>query len=149
MNWGGYIIIGMATAMSAVVATGIYMVSSDSDTLEDPEYYEKGLAYDQDFNRKEQTIRQQARPDIRVANDTLQIVFSKNGNAGRLLLLRPDNQLEDKTITFSVPGNSYYLPVSALSAGAWQLRLDWEQGQDHFLHEQRIFIKRANPGTNN
>ncbi len=149
MNWGGYIIIGMATAMSAVVATGIYMVSSDSDTLEDPAYYEKGLAYDQDFNRKEQTIRQQARPEIRVVNDTLQIIFSKNGNTGQLQLLRPDNQLEDKTITFSVPGNGYYLPVSALRTGAWQLRLDWQQDQDHFLHEQRIFIKRGNPETNN
>ena len=144
MNWGGYIIVGMAIAMSAVVATGIYMVSRDTDTLEDPAYYEKGLDYDHDFNRKQQMVRHQARPDIRIERDTLRITFSSPGNKGQLYLIRPDSQAADKTIPVSTAGTEYVLPVGALNSGAWQLRLEWEQHTIHFLHEQPIYINRKN-----
>ena len=46
MNWGLKIVIGLATFIVFIVSMGIYMVSKDTDSLVDNDYYEKSLSYD-------------------------------------------------------------------------------------------------------
>jgi len=47
MNWGTKIVIALASFMALIVSFGVYMVSSDTDSLVAEDYYERGLNYDQ------------------------------------------------------------------------------------------------------
>lgn len=47
MNWGTKIVIVLASFMVLIVSFGVYMVSSDTDSLVAEDYYERGLNYDQ------------------------------------------------------------------------------------------------------
>ncbi len=46
MNWGVKIVIALALFMVLIVSFGIYMVSTDTDSLVAEDYYERGLNYD-------------------------------------------------------------------------------------------------------
>ncbi|MEC3881318.1 FixH family protein [Parapedobacter sp. 10938] len=46
MSWGIKIVIALASFMVLIVSFGIYMVSTDTDTLVAEDYYERGLNYD-------------------------------------------------------------------------------------------------------
>ena len=46
MNWGAKIVIALALFIALIVSFGIYMVSSDTDSLVAEDYYERGLNYD-------------------------------------------------------------------------------------------------------
>lgn len=46
MNWGTKIIVALALFIALIVSFGIYMVSSDTDSLVAEDYYERGLNYD-------------------------------------------------------------------------------------------------------
>ena len=46
MNWGTKIIVVLALFIALIVSFGIYMVSSDTDSLVAEDYYECGLNYD-------------------------------------------------------------------------------------------------------
>lgn len=46
MNWGTKIVVALALFMALMVTFGIYMVSSDTDSLVAEDYYERGLNYD-------------------------------------------------------------------------------------------------------
>ena len=46
MNWGTKIVVALALFIALIVSFGIYMVSSDTDSLVAEDYYERGLNYD-------------------------------------------------------------------------------------------------------
>ena len=46
MNWGTKIVIALASFMVLIVSFGVYMVSTDTDSLVAEDYYERGLNYD-------------------------------------------------------------------------------------------------------
>ncbi|MGV3760989.1 FixH family protein [Parapedobacter sp.] len=46
MNWGVKIVIALALFMALIISFGIYMVSTDTDSLVHEDYYERGLNYD-------------------------------------------------------------------------------------------------------
>jgi len=141
MNWGTKIVIGMAIAMTAVVCTGIYMVSQDTDSLEDNNYYENGLHYDDEFIKKENVLDDDSKASISRVNDSLIIQFAKKVNEGTLLLRRPSNRALDKKIPFHTLQASYQLSVQDLERGVWLLRLDWKSGGVAYLQEQRLYIQ--------
>lgn len=46
MNWGVKLVIALAAFIVLIVSFGIYMVSTDTDSLVHEDYYERGLHYD-------------------------------------------------------------------------------------------------------
>lgn len=140
MNWGVKISLVLAVFMIAIVSAGIYMVSRDTDTLEDYDYYEQGLQYDAVMEQKQNLLKHGAVPTLSVAADSLFIEFVKPGNAGQLLLRRPSDRSEDTVVAFDVSGTVYQLPVAELSRGLWEVKLEWASNGTLYLHEQRIFI---------
>ena len=56
MSWGAKIVIALALFIALIVSFGIYMVSSDTDSLVAEDYYERGLNYDQ--LRRDDSVQQ-------------------------------------------------------------------------------------------
>lgn len=140
MNWGFRIVIGMATALSAVVATGIYMVSQDHDSLESADYYERGLRYDQAYERRENVLRHQAGVQLQIDQDQLHIRFRQDGNRGIIRLQRPSDQRLDRETPFEINGSLYELSTRQLPAGLWRLHIEWSDGGVAFEQETSVYL---------
>ena len=58
MNWGIKIVIALASFMVLIVSFGVYMVTTDTDTLVAEDYYERGLNYDRlrNIDSSQQTV---------------------------------------------------------------------------------------------
>ena len=55
MNWGKGLVIGLGLFMSFIVFLVVMMLNTPEDSF-DKNYYEKGLAYDLDYQKKSRPI---------------------------------------------------------------------------------------------
>lgn len=139
MNWGIKIVIGMAIAMTAVVCTGIYMVNKDTDTLEEINYYEKGLNYDEEYQKKENVALHHNKAQVFKQNDSLVINFSKAYNSVVVNFKRPSDESLDRKLSFSTI-KSYKIPIKDMKKGTWHIRLEWENEGVNYLQDENIYI---------
>lgn len=141
MNWGTKIVFGLAAFMLFIVGSGIYMVTSDSDTLIDEDYYEKSLNYDEVYNRKQNLENDHAKPMISQIQDTLMIVFKTNINKGELSFKRPSDGSLDKVIPFYTNTEVFKLPITTFQKGNWSLEVTWENQGKKYIQTQPLFIQ--------
>jgi hypothetical protein len=142
MNWGVKIAIGLGVCMLAVVLTVVYMIRQNTDTLEDSDYYERGLSYDDVYAMKVNLQRDGVEPVLEVLSDTLAIRFVSGNNQGELLLRRRADHNQDVRVPVNTGGaTTFRLPMQAFSRGAWQLVLEWESGGTPYYMEKDIFLK--------
>lgn len=140
MNWGTKLIIGMALFMSFIITLAILMIRSDSDDLVDADYYEKGIEYDKDYERKSQLIEDKAEPEISV-NDHLKIIF-KSPAEGIIRLIHPSDKTKDSTMTInSGTGNQVEFPLSNFRKGHWKVSLEWKSDGKSYMYDKNIIIK--------
>ncbi len=139
MNWAKYLMIGMGLFMAFILSMGIYMLTRTEDD-HDVHYYEKGLNYDADYQRKQQVEADKARPVVTV-NGGLLIKF-RSPAMGRLILQRPADRKLDRTYSIESSGhyNMVQVPAVDLRAGPWQMRIEWESGAKHYLVEQEVIM---------
>lgn len=140
MNWGTKIFLTLAVFIIGMVAVGIYMVSKNSDSLVEEDYYERGINFDEVYQRRQNLLAHQAQPKISVEGNMLHIHFKHQENEGELLLKRASDQSQDIKIPFSVQDDQFQTGLETLSAGAWDLQLIWRSGELDFQYEHKIFI---------
>lgn len=140
MNWGMRIVIGMAIAMSSIVAVGIYMVNQDTDTLEETDYYEKGLDYERVYEKKENLVRYQRKVTLNVVRDSLVLSFAEENNKGVVDFIRSSNRSLDRRVHFITSKSVYRLPIKDLKKGVWHIKLDWESQQRPYLQEEQLYL---------
>ncbi|EEI89519.1 hypothetical protein HMPREF0765_4886 [Sphingobacterium spiritivorum ATCC 33300] len=140
MNWGKKIVVSLAVFMSGIIGAGIYMVSHNADTLEEEDYYEKGLNYDDTYNRKSNVIRDHAEPVIKAVNDTLYIDFQHPQNKGKLVFKRPSDSHLDISLPFATASTGYRLPIQSFQKGRWSLEIQWEGNAVPYIFEKHIFL---------
>ncbi|WP_460681021.1 FixH family protein [Mucilaginibacter koreensis] len=139
MNWGRYVIIGMGCFMLFIISMGVYMFVQPEDY--DQHYYEEGLNYDHDYNRKKQVLQDNARPEIQVTRHVLMIKFT-GITTGKLMLLRAADRRLDKTFALqSGMDNQISIPLTQVARGPWNLRFEWVSNQKEYLYEQEVTIE--------
>lgn len=140
MNWGTKIFLSLGVFMFCIIGAGIYMVSHDTDTLEDTDYYEQGLNYDQVYNKKSNVVKHHVEPVIKVNQDTLYIQFANVANSGNLIFKRPSDRNIDLQLPFETKTGLYQLPISTLKKGAWNLEIVWKSGGLEFLADHQLHL---------
>ena len=141
MNWGNKIVVGMASFMLFIVGSGIYMVTHDSDSLIDENYYENSLTYDEVYDSKQNLLDDHAKPVLSLQNDTLTIQFVSTDNKGKLIFKRPSDGSLDKEIPFYTKDKEFKLPVSSFTKGNWTVEIVWKQGDKNYFHNQPLYIQ--------
>lgn len=141
MNWGVKIIIGLAAFMLFIIGSSIYMISKDSDSLIDDDYYEKGLEYDVVYDRKQNLEDDHAKPSLTIVKDTLVVSFKMLGNKGEIFFKRPSDGALDKKIPFFTDTDVFKMPISALAKGNWSLELTWKSNAKNYVDNQSLFIQ--------
>lgn len=140
MNWGIKLMIGMLCFMSFIIVLAVLMFNSKTDALVDTDYYEKGLAYDQDYQRKEQVKADNAAPEITITDGFLLLTF-KGKAAGKLTLVRSsDKQMDRKTAIQTDTLNRVKVPLEGIANGQWRMIVAWSTNGKAYLNEQEINI---------
>lgn len=132
---------GMLCFMSFIIVLGVLMFNSKNDALVDKDYYEKGLDYDQDYNRKEQVKTDDAVPDISVSATELVITFKAAAEGEVKLVRNADQRMDQKAALKTDPANQVKFPLGKLAKGQWRIILSWVSGGKAYLYEQEIVIK--------
>lgn len=133
--------IGMLCFMSFIVVLGVLMFNSKTDALVDTDYYEKGLDYDKDYNRKAQVQADKARPEIKLSPDHLILSF-KAAATGELRLLRNSDKKMDRRVAIKTDEhNQVNIPLNAIAKGRWRIILSWESNGKAYLDEQEVSIE--------
>lgn len=140
MNWGLKIVIGLATFIVFIVSMGIYMVSKDTDSLVDNDYYEKSLSYDEVYIKKQNLVNDHAKPVVKVKTDTLLITFKQGNNKGKLNFKRPSNGKLDKSVLFETKTDTYLLPIDDFLSGSWSLEIDWVGDGKAYISNHPVFL---------
>ena len=127
--------------MSFIVVLGVLMFNSKTDALVDNNYYEKGLNYDKDYNRKERVKIDDAAPIITITKDNIILTF-KNKAEGSIQLVRNSDKRMDKSIPLSTDAaNVVKIPLQGIEKGQWRLIMSWTSEGLDYLNEQEILIK--------
>ncbi|MFD2145413.1 FixH family protein [Mucilaginibacter antarcticus] len=141
MNWGKGIIGGMIIFMLFIISMCVYMFSVPADEY-DEKYYEKGLNYDQDYNRAKQVIKDKAEPKIEADSCCIEITFQQT-IIGQVKLTRPSSNIADKIIAIN---NKNGQPVQILTAnmpkGKWQLTFEWISNNKAYLYQKEVYLDK-------
>ena len=140
MNWGVKIFLTFGVCVMGFVLVGIYMVTKDTDTLEHDDYYERGINYDEVYDRRQNLQRQRAKPKLSLHADTLLIRFTAEGNSGQVYLKRASDSSRDEKIPFSVAGDVLHLPLDSLLRGMWEVDIEWKSGPHAFQYVETIYL---------
>jgi len=139
MNWGTKLVIGMALFMSFIITLAVLMIRSDSDDLVDTNYYEKGIEYNKDYDRKNQLIKDKAEPEI-IVKDNLTIIF-KSPAIGSIRFLHPSDKTKDSTMNInSGTGTQVDFPLESFRKGHWKVSIEWKSNGKSYLYDKNIVI---------
>ncbi|GJM32874.1 MAG: cytochrome Cbb3 oxidase maturation protein CcoH [Saprospiraceae bacterium] len=152
-NWGTGIFL-FYSIFAASLFYQVYKSTLYDNSLVVDNYYEKDLAYQSMFEKKENSMRLEDglkisyHPDIQ----TVSLNFPKNqhGVMGKVLFYRANDKSQDITLDIQTNTiNEMILPVEALTYGQWKIEVDWQSGGKPYFDEKVITIIAQNTKTNN
>jgi hypothetical protein len=142
MNWGAKIVTGMILFMLFIsVLVGFMIKEHGNDSLVEENYYEKGLKYDEEYQSKQNTITDDAKPGISITEKQILIQLKDNAQY-KLVLLRPsdikaDQEFKGQTLSDS---NLILIDKSRLGKGLWFLNLEWKSKGRNYVYKQNITL---------
>ena len=141
MNWGTKLVIGMVLFMGFIVFLGTRMIISGSDdALVDKNYYEKGLAYSVDYNKKQRALQDSVVPDVYVSPLGLTLSFPVPVQF-KLTLKRLDNENMDLVFDgHTDEERCVEVPAEQLAKGTWFLSIEYSKDEEHYLFETEIVM---------
>lgn len=140
MNWGGSIVVGMGAFMAFIVGSVFYMVGQDTDTLEEENYYDKGMHYSAVYELKENLHRDRATPSLRLQGDSLSVNFATSSNKGTAHWKRRSDAKLDQEQTFQTLTDSVMLPLTSFARGHWEIELTWDGAGTSYQSIHHLFI---------
>ena len=140
MNWGTKLIIGMLTFMTFIIVLVVQMFRSNNDALVDNDYYEKGIHYNIDYNKKENVIKDQAAPEVRIEANTIVITFKESATGTVKLIRTADKRMDQNLVLNTDAANQFQLPLTGKAGGLWKLKLDWKSNGTAYLYEKEVML---------
>jgi len=141
MNWGTKIALGLASFMIFIITLGLLMFNSKKDALVDNDYYEKGINYDQEYQRREQTVQDHASPEL-VVNAQMILLSFKEQASGKVKLMRTADKNLDRQYQLETNINQQVIiPVAGLEKGSWRLIAEWRSSGKSYVFEKEIHLK--------
>ena len=140
MNWGLKIALGLGVFMTFIMVLAYLMMTSKNDDLVDADYYEKGINYNVDYEKKSRVTKDQATPEVLINGQQLTITFKKAAT-GTVKLIRTADKSMDKNMTLKTDSlNQYNIPITGLATGLWKLQIDWNSNGLSYLYEKEVML---------
>ncbi|MGV3685597.1 MAG: FixH family protein [Daejeonella sp.] len=140
MNWGTKIITGLLLFMGFIVTLVIMMIPPhQADSLIEADYYEKGQAFDIDFNQKQAAEKDGMLPAISTARKGLSIRFQKEITY-QIELRRLSDSKFDRSFKTDLATKEVFIPANELESGSWLLRIRYQAGEEKYLYQDKILM---------
>lgn len=133
--------IGMGLFMAFIIAMSVkmFMIASDDDLVE-KNYYEKGLAYDVDYNLQQDAIRDSVVPVFKADQRGLNILFTSAAQY-KLVCKRPSDAKLDRVFSGEADENDQlFLPKNEFEPGPWKFHLEFTINGKPYLVEHEIVM---------
>jgi nitrogen fixation protein FixH len=143
MNWGKGIFISfiLFAAFLAVMVT--IMVRQDI-SLVSKTYYAEDLAFQQQYERKQNTGQLAFKPEISIEQQQfLKVYFPSGGavEAGEVKLFRPSTDKLDQHVTLKASSDSVQVfTLKPLEVGPYRVKMTWKMGGKEYYIEKVIVI---------
>lgn len=143
IGWGTGIAITYTSFVILLVGFVIYLKSSERSQLVHEDYYERGLEYEDQLNKKRHSASLQ---------DQLQIVYSKEDEevtfafpkpaAGTIFFYRPSSVSMDRQYEIATnQQKTQAIAVQNLQPGLWKIQVDWQSGKVGYFDEKTIMVQ--------
>ena len=130
IGWGTGLAIAMVAFIIFIVYLVVSSVSGTSDSLQDKDYYEKGLKHQDHIDLVENTIPYRNDISISLNSEQLQIQMPQAMKLGEVkahLYCPSDGNLDQRKIISNLfnGDNLAVMDVSDLQTGKWNVKLNW------------------------
>lgn len=143
MNWG-YKILFVYSAFVAGILFMVFKASSQRFDLVTNDYYAKELKYQDKIEEMKRTARLSAQITYEVKGELLLVRFPKDFAGkkliGELLLYCPSDESKDLKKNFTARDEPVHISLSAAKKGQYELHLSWNDGEQSYYFEKKIFI---------
>lgn len=135
----------MAGFITMIITLGVIMSSSE-DTVEESDYYEKGLKYEERIELERNTQKLTELPEISFSSpkEGLEIQMPQGMKvvSASLWLYRPDEAKMDKRPAMdAIIGNeSALIKTGRLQHGLWIAKFSWNDGAKGYYMEKRLIV---------
>ncbi|MCB0631693.1 MAG: FixH family protein [Saprospiraceae bacterium] len=143
-NWGHGIALAYGTFAVTLIAVVIKTTQYDH-SLVTKEYYEKDLAYQEQYDKMENS--QHLKQPVKIWKDEtskyLSISFPDELKDihGEITFYRPSDSDKDFTVPFQLEeGNLLEYDTKDMLSGLWTIKIDWQSGQTPYYQEMYISI---------
>ena len=120
----------------------VAFASMQSFDLVEPDYYQKGLDYQQQIDRLNRTASSGTHPTIGFDTPGKAIVITYPATvpvaelSGTVTLFRPSNAQWDRTIPLTLASDYRQLiPAERLAKGRWRIKINWMIGDSTYFAE--------------
>jgi nitrogen fixation protein FixH len=140
MNWGTKLTIGLSLFMGFIVTLVVLMIAPHkADALIETDYYERGQAYDTDYNQKEAAKQDGMIPIVDAGGKGLTVRFAKPVTY-ELELRRLSDSKFDKSFKDDSATNLIFIPAQELESGSWLLRIRYQVGGEPYFYQNKILL---------
>jgi hypothetical protein len=141
MNWGTKIIIGMSIFIVFIVAMGAKMImSNENDALVEKDYYEKGLSYSEEYDKKVNAARDGVIPSINVSKDGMSVAFTGKAKY-RIDCKYVSDSKSDKVFKGEAsPDNKAIIGREQFRPGAWRVNIEFTSNSQEYQFEQEVMM---------
>ena len=129
----------MAAFMIFIMTLGMLMIkNNEKDTLIDVDYYEKGQAFEADYQKKQAAIDDEVVPEVAFNRYGLKVTFGRPVKY-KIICKRPSDQAMDTVFEgVTEEHNNVRIPDGVLQSGPWFVRIEFtEEGKD-YVYETEI-----------
>lgn len=137
MNWGKGLVIGLASFMIFITVLVVQMFRTAEDNF-DKDYYERGLAYDIDYNQMQQVIADKVQPLVKQTPAYVTINFAV-ADSGSVNFKRPSDSKKDQLFAFNQ--KELQFPKSNFEKGEWRIEIRWTAGDKKYLYQTNLFLR--------
>ncbi|HRJ30394.1 MAG TPA: FixH family protein [Cyclobacteriaceae bacterium] len=143
MNWGKGIVVAFIL-FAAFLAVMITIMMKQDIGLVSKNYYAEDLAFQEQFERKQNTEQLEFKPEITIEQKQyLKVYFPSVSfvEEGEVKLFRPSSDKLDQQIRLHASADSVQVfPLQPLEHGAYRVKMKWTtEGKEYYL-EKVIFI---------
>ncbi len=126
----------------------IFFSFSINTDLVEKDYYQKGLKYQRQINRVDNTRKlvESLLYSYDGQNKEYVIIAPKNTEisalSGKVLFFRPSDKSQDKIVPLQFDSNGIFkYSLSGFSKGYWRVKILWNIGQNEYYNEDFLNIK--------
>ncbi len=139
MNWGWKITIVYSVFVVGMLSVVAYSTTFDTN-LTSENYYEKEVAFQQEIDKKQNTINDSLVFTVKVFGDSVYVEFPQNVSSGKVNFVRAADINSDKYFDLKVNRKKQSFSRDLFKNGSYEIQIDWKANNKEYYWEENIII---------